>query len=89
MAGVVRLGLHVVVGVGLTGSRNAVRNPLRGPIIGPANRVAAVVASVRNFRSDAVSGASSDVAIRKPSRSASLWMVRSVKRYWCTSEPLV
>ena len=68
--------------------RNAVRNPLRGPIIGPTNRVADV-ASVQNFRSEAVSGASSHVAIRKPSGSASLWMVRSVKRYWCTSEPLV
>ena len=73
--------------VGQRRSRRArARNAVRSPIIGLPDPVADV-AAVPNFRSEAVSGASSHVAARNQSGSASLWMVRSVKRYWCTSEP--
>jgi len=64
--------------------RNAVRSPLLGP-----HDAAADEAVVANFRSDAVSGASSLEATKSRSGSASLLMVRSVKRYWRRSEPLV
>jgi hypothetical protein len=63
-------------------------NAVRSPTIGPPARVAGAAPSP-NFRSEAVSGASSLVALSQPSGSANLWIVRSTKRYWCTSEPLV
>ena len=59
--------------------RTRARNAVRSPTIGPPNRVAGV-SSELNFRSEAVSGASSHVSTRNPSGSASLWMVRSVRQ---------
>ena len=66
---------------------NAVRSPTRRTLGTIWTRVAAV--SVRNVCSDAVSRASSPVAARKRSGSASLWMVRTVCRYWPSSDPVV
>src|SRR6476659_6779230 len=61
-------------------SRIAVRSPPRRPTIGPTNRPYGE-APFPNLRSEAVSGASSLVAARNRSGSASLWIVRNVKRY--------
>src|SRR6202048_143542 len=67
-------------------SRNAVRRPDGVP---SPRRAAGDPSPKRNFRSEAVSGASSHVATKYRSGSANLWIVRSANRIWRKSEPVV
>src|ERR1700676_5168318 len=80
---------HGVATSPVCSSRNAVRRPRRLPVAGSTPKLSRTPERTRNFSSEWVSGASSEVASRNLFGTESLRIVQNVCMYWCPRDPVV